>query len=115
MRRCSINYRSPVRGVSQDFPLARDWALTSGVFFDAEDVRAYAAVTVIGATVARNLFPDGMQPVGEYVLMGGLPFQVLGVLEQKGATSWGSDQDAIALVPVTTGFIRLFGPQYQIG
>src|SRR3546814_2788476 len=53
-----------------------------------------------------------MQPVGEYVRMGGLPVQVIGVLEPKGATSWGSDQDDIALVPVTTGFIRLFGQQY---
>src|SRR3546814_21190793 len=53
-----------------------------------------------------------MQPVGEYVRMGGLPVQVIGVLEPKGATSWGSDQDDIALVPVTTGFIRLFCQQY---
>src|SRR3546814_14512383 len=112
MRHGRINDLGPVRGVSQDLPLARDWALTSGVSFDAENVRAYAAVTVIGATVARNLFPDGMQPVGEYVLMGGLPVQVIGVLEPTGATSWGYDQDAIALVPVTTAFIRLFCQQY---
>jgi len=112
IRHGAVDYRTSVRGTSADFPVARNWALLDGVFFSEDDVRSYAAVTVLGRTVANNLFPDGESPVGSYALMGGVPFLVIGVLEPKGATSWGQDQDDIALVPVSTGFVRLFGQRY---
>ncbi len=112
LRHGAVDHRTSVKAVSEDFPLARDWSLISGVFFTADDLRSHAAVTVIGTTVARNLFPDGEDPVGRYVLMAGVPFQVIGVLEPKGATAFGTDQDDTALVPVTTGFVRLFGQPY---
>jgi macrolide transport system ATP-binding/permease protein len=111
LRHGAVDYQTTVNGVSADFPDARNWPLSEGVFFTDTDLASYAAVTVLGATVAGNLFPAG-DPIGDYVLMGGVPFQVIGVLEPKGATSFGTDQDDVALVPVTTGFVRLFGQRY---
>jgi macrolide transport system ATP-binding/permease protein len=108
----SIDYRSEVHGVWPENRPTQDWQMRSGSFINQEDVDDYAAVTVLGKTVVDALFPGGEDPVGRYVLIGNIPFEVIGVLEPKGATPWGSDMDDVALVPLSTGFIRLFGQQY---
>src|SRR5690606_33518583 len=61
------DYRTNVQGVWPDFASARGWTLTRGSFINDDDVRGYAPVIVLGATVAGNLFPDQPDPVGEYV------------------------------------------------
>jgi macrolide transport system ATP-binding/permease protein len=94
------------------FPAARDWPLAAGSFFTDADVKGYAPVIVLGQTVAGNLFADGRDPLGQYVLVKNVPFEVIGVLAGKGASAFGSDMDDIALVPLSTGFMRLFGRQY---
>ena len=66
---------------------------------------------MIGQTVANNLFP-GADPVGRYLLIQNVPFQVVGVMAAKGATPWGQDQDDVALVPFSTGSLRLFGQRH---
>src|SRR5690606_28560231 len=50
--------------------------------------------------------------VGSYVLIGNVPFEVIGILEAKGASAFGSDMDDVVLVPLSTGFVRLFGAQF---
>ncbi len=107
-----IDYRSSVYGVWPGYRQAQDWRMQAGSFINDNDVSSYAAVVVLGRTVVENLFPGGEDPIGSYVLMGNVPFEVIGVLEPKGATAWGSDMDDVALVPLSTGFIRLFGQQY---
>jgi macrolide transport system ATP-binding/permease protein len=69
-------------------------------------------VIVLGRTVADNLFPNRESPVGKYVLVKNVPFEVAGVLARKGATAWGSDQDDIVLMPLSTGYMRLFGRRF---
>jgi macrolide transport system ATP-binding/permease protein len=103
------DYRSTVQGVWPEFAVLRDWKTTQGSFITAEDQRGYAPVVVLGATVAANLFPDTPDPVGEFVLVRNVPFEVIGVLEPKGAAGWGGDQDDVAIVPLSTGSMRLFG------
>ncbi len=100
-----------VNSTVADFPKARDWPVAEGVFFSDEDVRAYVPVAVIGQTVANNLFPGG-QPVGNYILLNSIPFQVIGTMTSKGATPWGADQDDVIYAPLTTGMLRLFGQRY---
>jgi macrolide transport system ATP-binding/permease protein len=112
LRYGAVDYRSNVYGVWPGYRYAQDWQLASGSFINQEDVDGYAAVTVLGKTVVDNLFPGGEDPVGRYVLIGNVPFEVIGVLEPKGASPWGSDMDDAALVPLSTGFIRLFGQRY---
>jgi len=90
----------------------RDWNVANGGFFTEADLNGYAPVIVLGQTVIDALFPDGDSPIGKYVLVGNIPFEVVGVMEAKGAAAFGRDQDDVAFVPLTTGFMRLFGQQY---
>ncbi|MFC3607821.1 MacB family efflux pump subunit [Stutzerimonas tarimensis] len=110
----NVDYSTTITATNAGMPLVRDWGLASGAFFTEEDERDYATVTVIGQTVAKNLFPD-TDPVGRYLLVQNVPFQVIGVMTAKGATPWGQDQDDVALVPSTTGSLRLFGQRHIQG
>ena len=112
LRAGSLDYRSSVQGVWPDFQPLRDWPLASGSFITDEDVRGYAPVIVLGQTVVQNLFPDGRDPLGSFVLVRNVPFEVIGVLAAKGASSWGQDQDDVTLIPLSTGFMRLFGQSF---
>jgi len=102
------NWRSVVYGVSTDYQTIRDWTVTSGSFFDATDVRSMRKVAVIGNTVAENLFP-GEDPVGQQIQLRNVPFDIIGVLSEKGQTAEGSDQDDVILAPYTTVQTRLSG------
>jgi macrolide transport system ATP-binding/permease protein len=108
----SIDYQTSVQGTGEDFPSARDWKVAEGQFFQADDTKAYAPVVVLGRTVARTLFPDGRSPVGKYVLLRNVPFLVIGVMTEKGASPNGNDQDDVIFVPINTGLVRLFGKSY---
>jgi macrolide transport system ATP-binding/permease protein len=108
----NIDYQTSVQGTGEDFPSARDWPVAEGQFFNADDMKHYAAVVVLGRTVAKTLFPGGDNPVGKYVLMKNVPFLVIGVMSEKGASPNGSDQDDVIFVPITTGLVRLFGKSY---
>ncbi|WP_416153110.1 MacB family efflux pump subunit [Thalassobaculum sp. OXR-137] len=109
MRFGNVDYRASVQGVWPDYASARDWSMESGGFITAADVDSYAPVAVLGRTVVDNLFPNGDEPIGTYILIGNIPFEVVGVLSAKGATPFGSDQDDTVLVPLTTGAMRIFG------
>ena len=102
------NWRTLVNGVSTDYVTIRDWAPSSGAFFDASDVASGRKVAVLGATVARNLFP-GVDPVGQQIQLGKVPFTIIGVMAAKGQNAGGMDQDDVILVPYTTAQTRLSG------
>ncbi|GGB28471.1 macrolide export ATP-binding/permease protein MacB [Tistrella bauzanensis] len=104
-----IDYTTMAQGVWPDALLVRNWQMARGQFISAADVYDYRSVLVLGDTVARNLFPDGSDPIGGYVLVRNIPFEVIGVLAAKGATQSGSDQDDVVLMPLSTGFLRILG------
>jgi macrolide transport system ATP-binding/permease protein len=108
----NLDYQTSAQGTSEDFPSARDWPVAEGQFFNADDMKHYAAVVVLGRTVAKTLFPDGSSPIGKYILMRSVPFVVIGVMSDKGASPNGSDQDDVIFVPINTGLVRLFGKNY---
>ncbi|MFC4312856.1 MacB family efflux pump subunit [Steroidobacter flavus] len=112
LRMGSIDYQSNITGVWPAYQVTQNWPMASGTFVTEDDVRSYATVIVLGKTVAKNLFPNDEDPVGQFVLVGNTPFEVIGVLSTKGANSFGSDMDDAAFVPLSTGFNRLFGQQY---
>ncbi|OXY80946.1 MacB family efflux pump subunit [Oceanimonas doudoroffii] len=100
-----------INATSADFTLARQWSPSAGTFFTAEDERNYATVAVLGQSVVDALFP-GQDPLGQYVMVNNILFQVIGVMETRGASPWGQDQDDVVFVPYTTGGLRLFGQQF---
>jgi macrolide transport system ATP-binding/permease protein len=108
----NMDYQTSVQGTGADFPSARDWKVAEGQFFNVDDMKLYSPVVVLGRTVAKALFPDGGSPVGQYVLLRNVPFLILGVMTEKGASPNGSDQDDVIFVPINTGLIRLFGKSY---
>ena len=105
------NWSTSIQGVTPEYLEIRDWAVTAGAFFTEREVRARSKVAVLGRTVAENLFP-GQDPIGEGIRIGNVPFKVLGVLEEKGQSAFGSDQDDVILAPSTTVLYRLSGSQY---
>ncbi|WP_454683752.1 MacB family efflux pump subunit [Ancylobacter moscoviensis] len=111
MRYGSEDYFTSVSGTTPDYLAARDWQIARGVMFTNADVRAYAPVVVLGQTVARNLFGED-DPIGRHVLVKNVPYEVIGVLSPRGANAFGQDQDDMALVPLSTGFVRVFGRQF---
>jgi putative ABC transport system permease protein len=102
------NWGTSINGMGIDFPLIRRWNVDSGHFFTDADVRAGAAVCVLGATVADNIFRD-TDPVGASVRIRNVPFRVVGVLERKGGSMAGSDHDDLVVIPYTTLMRRLTG------
>jgi putative ABC transport system permease protein len=101
------NWGTSIQGVGVEWPLVRTWNTVEGGFFSDSDVRAATKVCVLGGTVADNLFPAG-GATGQMVRIKNVPFKVDGVLEKKGGSMMG-DQDDIVVVPYTTAMKRLTG------
>jgi putative ABC transport system permease protein len=102
----SGNWRSTVNGVSTEYATIRDWDVTSGRLFDETDQRTMRKVALIGQTVVDNLYA-GSDPVGQQLRIRNVPFEIIGVLQKKGQSATGTDQDDIVLVPYTTFKARL--------
>ena len=105
------NWATSVQGVGPSYPTIRAWAVAKGLFFTEEDVKAATKVAVLGQTVVDNLFVDA-NPIGQIIRMKGVPFRVLGVLDKKGGSAMGQDQDDLICVPYTTAQKRLMGVTY---
>ena len=111
LRYGGADYSSSVTGTSSKFPQARQWRVARGTFFTEEDEQAYATVAVLGSTVANALFP-GQDPLGQFVLVNNLIFQVVGVMSSRGASPMGQDQDDVVFVPYATSQLRLSGQRF---
>jgi putative ABC transport system permease protein len=93
--------------VTPVYLFARDWEIAQGRMFDDTEERQARRVVVLGATVARELFPN-VDPVGQSVRMNGGAYEIIGVLESKGQTGF-MDQDDVVLAPLTTVKRRISG------
>ena len=102
------NWSTPVFGATNDYLEARDWPLESGRLFEAAELQGAAKVALIGSTVARELFGD-QDPIDQVVRLRSVPITIVGVLSSKGQNSWGSDQDDVMIVPISTFRNRLQG------
>jgi putative ABC transport system permease protein len=103
-----LNWNPQVEGVTPDYLVARDWEISQGRMFDDTEERQARRVVVLGNTVANELFPN-MEPVGQSVRLNGGAYEVIGVLESKGQSGFGMDQDDIVLAPLTTVKRRISG------
>ncbi len=98
-------------GVGTDYLTVRNWQLRYGGFFTERDIAAAAKVCVIGRTIVEKLFQT-TNPLGETIRIKNIPFQVIGILETKGANIVGEDQDNIVLAPYSTVRKRLQGSSF---
>jgi putative ABC transport system permease protein len=96
-----------VFGTSPSFPEVQRFRVRAGRFFDAGDEREGRRVAVLGARVEEVLF-QGANPVGRWIRIRGVPFEVIGVLAAKGVLADGSDEDNQVVVPIRTALRRIF-------
>ncbi len=95
------NWPTAVQGTGIEYPIIREWAMASGEWFTSQDVDAASKVAVLGETVRAMLF-GSVDPVGQVMQMNNIPFRIIGVLEPKGQSAWGQDQDDMIFIPYTT-------------
>ena len=99
-------------GVGPDYLTVRNWPLQVGGFFTERDVTSAARVCVLGHSLVPKLFQTG-DPLHQTIRIKNIPFQVIGVLDRKGANIVGDDQDDIVLIPYTTVKKRLQGSPFD--
>ena len=107
----SNNYFTSIQGSGMAFPQIRGWEVQQGRFFTDQETRGLAKVCVLGTTVRDNLFPGGEDPIGKTIRIAALPFEVVGVLESKGAGMLG-DQDDVVVAPYTTVMRKIQGSDH---
>ncbi|HYW05233.1 MAG TPA: ABC transporter permease [Gammaproteobacteria bacterium] len=102
------NWPTTVTGTDDAYLRVREWPLSSGREFDSAELRAGRMVCLLGATVKKELF-GAQDPLGAIIRLGKIPCRVIGVLEAKGQSSFGTDQDDLLLVPIRAFHRRIAG------
>ncbi len=106
----SQNWSTTVTGTDNAFFRVRNWSVETGRPFSNSELRAGASVCIIGDTIRQKLF-GALDPLGSRIRLGKLSFQVIGLMEAKGQSSMGQDQDDVVLLPIRTFQRRLSGNQ----
>jgi len=102
------NWSTQVFGTTPEYLEVRQWPLASGRGFEAGEMAGAAKVCLIGATVAKQLF-GAADPLDQSIRIKRIPFTVIGVLDVKGQSMMGTDQDDLILVPIKTARSRVLG------
>ena len=102
------NWSTVIFGVTPEYIDVRQWELATGRLFETSDMAGATKVCLIGQTVAKQLF-GGTDPVGQVIRVRRVPFTVIGVLESKGQSMMGYDQDDLILMPISTARKRVLG------
>jgi len=105
------NWATAITGTTPSILTVRDCALVEGRNFSDQDVRNATKVCILGQTVVENLF-GGEDPVGKIIRIKGVPFTVIGILEEKGQSLGGQDQDDVIYIPITTAQKKIIGTAF---
>jgi len=104
----NLNWSTVIQGVTPDYFEARDWPAVDGRQISVEDVDGATKVALVGQTTALNLFGEA-EPTGQIIRIKKVPFTVIGMLDRKGQSSWGQDQDDIIMIPISTAKKKVLG------
>ncbi|MDP2707036.1 MAG: ABC transporter permease, partial [Burkholderiales bacterium] len=104
------NWNTQILGTGPEYEHMRAAQPQLGRFFTAAEDQRRMRVALIGLTVVRELFGE-QNPLGKYIKLNKINFQVIGILPEKGASGW-RDQDDIIVMPVSTAMYRLLGKSY---
>ena len=105
------NWSTSVAGTTMPYLFIRNYNIESGRGFLPEDTKNGTKVTIIGQTVANELFGD-VDPIGKTIRVGNIPFKVVGLLKAKGSSGMGQDQDDLIFIPITTAQRKVFGTDF---
>jgi len=104
----NTNWSTQIFGVTPEYLDVRQWPLSSGRNFEPAEMAGAGKVCLIGATVAKQLFGTS-DPVDQVIRIKRVPFTIIGVLETKGQSLMGTDQDDLILMPISTARTRVVG------
>lgn len=107
----NISKKTLIQGGTKDFPEIRNFLVKQGRFFTEEEDLSFSRVAVIGYQIKKNLFGN-LDPIGETIFIGNIPFEIIGVLNSKGISPEGSDEDNIVVIPVRTAMRRILNIDY---
>ncbi|MEW6025772.1 MAG: ABC transporter permease [Planctomycetota bacterium] len=109
------NWRTSVQGIGLDYPTIRGLSMAQGEFFTQSDINNAVKNCILGQAVADNLFSEEEREnvVGKMIRIANMPFKVVGMLEKKGASAFGQDQDDVILVPWSTASRVLQGSSFN--
>ena len=107
----NLSTNTTVVGTTTEFQKVRNFYVATGAFFTDEENLASRRAAVLGQSVVNNLF-EGRNPIGETIRIGKVPFEVIGVMESKGADLNGFDQDDQIFIPIRTALRRVFNLTY---
>ncbi|MBF0121033.1 MAG: ABC transporter permease [Desulfobacterales bacterium] len=105
------NWSTSIIGTTPNMFIVRDWSIINGKVFTNDDVKSSTKVCLLGQTVVDNIFGN-LDPVGHIIRIKKVPFKIIGVLESKGQSAQGHDQDDVIYIPITTAQKKLFGTQF---
>jgi putative ABC transport system permease protein len=105
------NWSTELTGIDPDFLVVRDWAVVRGRPFTDSDIDGASKNCIIGQTIVNELF-GSVDPLGKVVRIFKVPFRVIGVLQKKGQSPQGTDQDDTVLIPLTTAARKVFGSPF---
>jgi macrolide transport system ATP-binding/permease protein len=103
------NWTTGIQGVSPNYPSMTNWQIASGRSISNDDMNQAALVAVLGQTVARQLFGPYQNPIGAAVQVKSVPLRVIGLLESKGQSQFGTDQDDVVMIPFSTAERKVLG------
>ena len=96
-----------VAGVTPSYQDIRTWYPSAGRFVDEADINSVSRVAVLGVKTAQDLFDSSVDPIGQQIRINNLPFRVIGVMEERGGSSFGGNEDDTIFVPISTAQTRL--------
>jgi len=106
--RGNSNWFATIYGAGDGYLKAREWQVSSGRTFSAQEERSPTKLAIIGQTIVAQLFPEE-DPVGQMMRIKRVPFTIIGTVAAKGETAWGGDQDDVVFIPITTAKTRIVG------
>lgn len=105
------NWSTSVSGADNRALYVRDWGVSEGRYFSESDIKNSAKVAILGQTVVKELFGD-VDPIYKTIRIKGIPFDVIGILEAKGQTGHGQDQDDAVYIPISTAQKKVMGMEF---
>ncbi len=107
----NANWSTGVTGTDIRYFQIKEWDLAYGRYFNSSDIKNATKTAILGQTVVNELFGD-VDPLGRTIRIKGIPFQVVGVLTERGQSTMGMDQDDVIFIPITTAQKKVMGIQF---
>ncbi len=104
----NLNWSTLIYGISPEYLVAREWRIARGRALHDSDLRSGDKVALVGQSVADVLL-GGTDPTGQTIRIKHVPFTIVGLLQSKGQSMQGQDQDDVVLIPISTARGRILG------